>query len=35
MKKYIRLPDGSADDIKRTTSWAERALDNVASFPPK
>ena len=35
MKKYIRVPDGWADDAGATVAWAEMAFDHVSSFPPK
>jgi len=35
MKKYLRLPDGWADDHVSTKAWAEKALEHVGRFPPK
>lgn len=35
MKKYVRLPDGWADDPAATRAWAEKALEHVGGFPPK
>lgn len=34
MKKYVQLPSGWAD-ASDTVEWAEKALDHVATFPPK
>ncbi|MBT8197308.1 MAG: TfoX/Sxy family protein [Acidimicrobiia bacterium] len=35
MREYVTLPEAWRDDPKTTAEWADRALDHVASMPPK
>ena len=35
MGGYVSLPASWRDDPARAVSWAERALDHVATLPPK